>query len=105
MMADILKYNLYDCFQHSKLQGFYLVGSRSLYEENAYSDFDLFGLSEDGLSSEKVSNLRQDIKNQLKDIIPTDKIGFRIRAIQELPLFQSKLKSWGYDILNSQHIY
>ncbi len=105
MMVDTLKKKLHDWFQHSKLQGLYLVGSRSLHEDNAFSDFDLLGLSKDRLTFESISILRQKIKEDLKDIIPTDKIGFRIRTIKELPLFQSKLKSWGYDLLFSKHIY
>jgi hypothetical protein len=104
-MINTLKNILNNWYEQSGLQGFYLVGSRSLHEENAFSDVDLFGLTVDRLTFENISILRQGLKEELKDIIPADKIGFRIRTIKELPLFQSKLKSWGYDLLYSQHIY
>lgn len=104
-MANILKNKLHNWYEHSDLQGFYLVGSRSLNEDNAFSDVDLFGLTKDKLTFENTSIHRHKLKEELKDIIPAEKIGFRIRTIQELPLFQSKLKSWSYDLLYSQHIF
>src|SRR5690554_3078976 len=104
-MVEKLKNKLHDWLQHSGLQGLYLVGSRSFNEKNAFSDFDFFGLTPDRQTLENISILRHGLKEELKDIIPADKIGLRIRTMQELPLFQSKLKSWGYDLLYSQHIY
>ena len=104
-MVNILKSKLHNWYEHSDLQGFYLVGSRSLNEDNAFSDVDLFGLTKDNLTFENISIHRHKLKEELKDIIPAEKIGFRIRTIEELPLFQSKLKSWGYDLLHSQHIF
>lgn len=104
-MVNILKNKLHNWYEHSDLQGFYLVGSRSLDEDNAFSDVDLFGLTKGKLTFENISIHRHNLKEELKDIIPAEKIGFRIRTIQELPLFQSKLKSWGYDLLYSQHIF
>ncbi len=104
-MINTLKNKLHNWYEHSGLQGFYLVGSRSLHEDNAFSDVDLFGISTDRLTFENISILRQELKKELKDIITAEKIGFRVRTIQELQFFQSKLKSWGYDLLCSQHIY
>ncbi|HEY5589562.1 MAG TPA: hypothetical protein VIK55_00965 [Paludibacter sp.] len=92
-------------FNGSSLQGLYVLGSYSLREENNFSDVDLFGLVKESLTVNQISVLRNELRSELKNTIPSDKLGFRVRTHQELPSFQSKLKSWGYDILNSQNLF
>ena len=104
-MINTLKKKLRNWYENSDLQGFYLVGSSSLQEDSSFSDVDLFGISTNRLTFENISILRKGLKEELKTIIPSEKIGFRIRTIQDLPFFQEKLKSWGYELLCSQHIF
>ena len=105
MMVDAFKSKLYDWYKKNDLIGFYLIGSRSINEDNAFSDIDFWGLTKDKLSYDNISLLRNELREKLNTILPSQKIGFRIRAIQELPSFQIKLKSWGYDLLCSHHIF
>lgn len=104
-MIDTLKYTLRNWYEKSELQGLYLVGSRSLNEENDFSDIDLFGITKKRLALEELSIHRHQLEEELKRVMPSQKIGFRVRSIEELPSFQSKLKSWGYDLLYSKRIF
>ena len=104
-MVEVFINKLYDWYKKTDLIGFYLIGSRSINEDNAFSDFDFFGLTKDKLSYDNISILRNELREELNTILPYQKFGFRIRAIQELPSFQIKLKSWGYNLLCSHHIF
>ena len=60
-MVNILKSKLHNWYEHSTW-GFYLVGSRSLNEDNAFSDIDLFGLTKDNPTFENISIHRYKLK-------------------------------------------
>jgi predicted nucleotidyltransferase len=103
MIAKIDNY-LKKWFDNSKLEGFYIIGSYSLKEQNEKSDIDFLGVSEKTLNQKKIQEIQNSLKKNLKHI-DKNKIGIRIRTIDELNSFQTKLKSWGYDLNYATKIF
>lgn len=104
-MIQQLRKLLKPWYEGSDLCGLYIVGSYSLNEENTKSDIDILGISKIELSPEYIVEMRVQIRHVLmKDIIP-EKIGFRVRNMNDLETFQYKAKSWGYDLHEAKKLF
>jgi len=104
-MITNLRNSLNDWFNNSKLLGLYIVGSYSLNEQNDFSDIDLLGISKELMNLNKITILRDRLRQNIEHNFSYKKIGFRVRCIDELKFFQSKSKSWGYDIFYSKKVF
>lgn len=90
----ILKLDLENWYLRSGLTDLYVVGSYSTNETNQTSDVDLLGISPVSLSQKRISELKNELKNNNSAL----NYGLRIRTTDELIEFSRKAKSWGYDI-------
>lgn len=104
-LIPILIDKLNNWYKESNLISLYLIGSYSINEHTGESDIDFLGISPEQIEFEKNVVLRNKLKISLVDVFSQNKIGFRIRTLNELSKFQEHAKSWCYDLTKAKKIF